>query len=165
MFLEASFLKVKYARTHTLKTLASSTAVKRWIWAVHPPYIFLMACLHTHRADAALALQLVVTSSHTTSHFLVSPRNCQKGLSLTWGGVWEFFFFFFLLLPTLSMLRHFRVKVKQKTGRKVKKWVVVWSSWSWGGFQCYQWHGSCGKFTWSDSCDTRRGRNLMTWNG
>lgn len=101
MFLEASFLKVKYARTHTLKTLASSTAVKRWIWAVHPPYIFLMACLHTHRADAALALQLVVTSSHTTSHFLVSPRNCQKGLSLTWGGVWEFFFFsFFSCLPS-----------------------------------------------------------------
>lgn len=163
MFLEASFLKVKYARTHTLKTLASSTAVKWWIWAVHPPYIFLTACLHTHRADATLALQLVATSSHTTSHFLVSPRNCQKGLSLTWGGVWEFFFF--LLLPTLSMLRHFRVKVKQKTERKVKKWVVVWSSWSWGGFQCYQWHGSCGKFTWSDSCDTRRGRNLMTWNG
>lgn len=98
MFLEASFLKVKYARTHTLKTLASSTAVKRWIWAVHPPYIFLMACLHTHRADAALALQLVATSSHTTSHFLVSPRNCQKGLSPS-GGVWEFFFFSSLAYP------------------------------------------------------------------
>lgn len=139
MFLEASFLKVKYARTHTLKTLASFIAVKWWIWAVRP-HIFLMACLHTHRADTALALQLVVTSSHTTSHFLVSPRNCQKGLRLTWGGVCVFFFF--LLLPTLSMLRHFRVKVKQKTGRKVKKWVVVWPSWSWGGFQCYQWHGS-----------------------
>lgn len=93
MFLEASFLKVKYARTHTLKTLASFIAVKRWIWAVRP-HIFLMACLHTHRADTALALQLVVTSSHTTSHFLVSPRNCQKGLRLTWGGVCFFFFFF-----------------------------------------------------------------------
>lgn len=34
MFLEASFLKAKYARTHTFKMLASSVILKQWIWAV-----------------------------------------------------------------------------------------------------------------------------------